>query len=46
VGFDRSAGHLELFGDFGVVTALEKQFSDLLLSRSQSNRFIVHSVPP
>jgi hypothetical protein len=29
-----SARHLELAGDLGVVTALQKQFDDLLFARS------------
>jgi hypothetical protein len=34
MSFYGSSGHLELFGDFGVVAALQKQFDDLLFSRS------------
>jgi hypothetical protein len=29
-----SASHLELAGDFGIVTALQKQFHNLLFARS------------
>jgi hypothetical protein len=29
-----SARHFELAGNFGVVTALQKQFNDLLFTRS------------
>jgi hypothetical protein len=45
VGFHRSTGHLELFGDFRIVTALKQQFRDLLLSGSESNWFIDHYYP-
>ncbi len=41
----RSARHLELAGDFGIVTALQKQFDDLLLARSQPNGLLVHHSP-
>jgi hypothetical protein len=34
MGLHRSASHLELFGYFGVVTALQKQFNDFLFARS------------
>jgi hypothetical protein len=29
-----SARHLELAGDLGIITALQKQFDDLLFTRS------------
>ena len=45
MGFYSSTGHLELLGDFRVVTALEQQFRYLLLSGSESNRLIVHHYP-
>ena len=45
MGFYSSTGHLELLGDFRVVTALEQQFRYLLLSGSESNRLIVHYYP-
>jgi hypothetical protein len=34
MGFYRPAGHLELFGDFGVIAALQEQLHDLSLSRA------------
>jgi hypothetical protein len=34
MSFHGSARHLELAGDLGIVTALQKQFDDLLFSRS------------
>jgi hypothetical protein len=42
VGLYRSSGHLQLFGDFRIVTALKQQFRYLLLSRSESNWFVDH----
>jgi len=40
-----SARHLQLTGDFGIVTALQKQLDDLLLARSQPNGLLVHHYP-
>ena len=34
MSFYGSAGHFELFGNFGVVTTLQKQFHDLFFARS------------
>jgi len=34
MSFYGSTRHLELAGDFGIVTALQKQFDNLLFSRS------------
>jgi len=45
VGLDRSTRHFELFRDLRIVTALEQQFRNLLLSRSESNRLVVHYNP-
>ena len=45
MGFDRSTRHLELLSDLRVVTALQQQFRYLLLSGSESNRFVVHYNP-
>jgi hypothetical protein len=45
VGLHRSPGHLELFSDFRIVTALKQQVSDLLFPRSESNWFIDHYYP-
>jgi hypothetical protein len=32
--FDRPPRHIQLFGDFVIVAALQKQFHDLLLPRT------------
>jgi hypothetical protein len=40
-----SARHLELRGNLGIITALQKQFDDLLLARSKSNGLLVHYYP-
>jgi hypothetical protein len=45
MGLHSSAGHLELAGDFGIVTALQKQFHDLLFARSQPNGLLRHHYP-
>jgi hypothetical protein len=37
-----SARHLELARNLGIVTALQKQFDDLLLARSQPNGLLRH----
>jgi len=34
MGFHGSARHLELAGNLGIITALQKQFDDLLFARS------------
>jgi len=34
MSLNRSAGHFELFGYFGVVTSLQKQFNNFLFARS------------
>lgn len=34
MSFHRAAGHLELAGNLGVVTALQQQLNDLLFARS------------
>jgi hypothetical protein len=43
-----SARHLQLAGNFGVVTALQKQFDDLLFARSKPNGLLDHHslLPP
>jgi hypothetical protein len=40
-----SARHLELAGNLGIVTALQKQFDNLLLARSQLNGLLRHCYP-
>ena len=46
MSFDGSAGHLQLFGNFGVVTTLQEQFYDLLFARTQANWLFLHLIPP
>jgi hypothetical protein len=41
-----SARHLELVCDLGVVTALQKQFDDLLFARSKPNGLLRHRHSP
>jgi hypothetical protein len=41
-----SARHLELAGNLGVVTALQKQFDNLLFARSKPNGLLRHHLPP
>src|SRR5579862_2753011 len=38
--------HFELAGDFGVVTALQKQFNDLLFARTETNSLLLHPILP
>jgi hypothetical protein len=40
MGLHRTAGHFKLFGNFGVITALQKQFDDLFFARPQANRLL------
>ena len=40
---DRASGHLELPGDFRVVATLQQQFRNLLLTRAELNRTLLHS---
>jgi len=40
-----SARHLELAGNFGIVTALQKQFDDLLFARSKPYGLLHHRYP-
>jgi hypothetical protein len=40
-----SARHLELAGNLGVVTALQKQFDNLLFARSKPNGLLRHHYP-
>ena len=43
---DSAPGHVELLGDFCVVATLEKQFRDLLLPGTQSDRLFPHAHSP
>ncbi len=45
MGLYGSARHLELTGNLGVVTTLEKQFDNLLLPRSKPNGLLRHLYP-
>jgi hypothetical protein len=40
-----SARHLELGGNLGIVTALQEQFDNLLLTRAQPNGLLRHRYP-
>jgi hypothetical protein len=42
VGLHGSASHVELLGNFRVITALQQQFRDLLLTRTQPDRLLAH----
>jgi hypothetical protein len=42
VSFYRAARHFQLFGNFGVVAALQQQLDDLLFARSKPDRIIGH----
>jgi hypothetical protein len=37
MGLDCAPSHMELAGNFSVVTSLQEQFDDLLLARTQPN---------
>jgi hypothetical protein len=43
--FYGSARHFELAGNFCVVTALQKQFDDLLFARAKAYGLLVHQLP-
>ncbi len=43
--FDGATGHFQLFGNFRVVTPLQKQFHDLLLARTEPNVLLSHATP-
>jgi len=46
MGLDGAPGHLELFGNFCVVTAFQQQVGDLLLPWTEPNRRFLHRPPP
>jgi hypothetical protein len=48
VRFDGASGHIELRGNFAIVTALQQQIGNLLLPRAQADRLFLHfgSFPP
>ena len=41
----RSPSHLQLSGNLGVITTLQKQFNDLLFARTEPNGLLLHSNP-
>ncbi len=45
MSLDGSPRHVQLLGDLGVVTALQEQFNNLLLARSEPNGLFSHQVP-
>jgi hypothetical protein len=46
MGLDRTPGHLQLFGNLRIVTALQQQIGDLLLPWTQPNGLVCHAVSP
>lgn len=44
MGLDGTFRHIQVAGDFGVVTSLEKQIDDLLLPTSQLAEIFVHGL--
>jgi hypothetical protein len=44
IRLDGAFGHVQLTGDFGVVTSLEKQIGDLLFPASQPAELLVHAL--
>jgi len=46
MSFYGSARHLELTGNFGVVTTLQEQLNDLLFARTQPNGLFFHDLTP
>jgi hypothetical protein len=45
MSFYGPSSHLELTGNFGIVTALQKKLDDLLLARAKSDRVLFHQIP-
>jgi len=45
MSFYGSPRHLELTGDLGVVTTLQKQFDNLLFAWAQPNSLLLHPIP-
>jgi hypothetical protein len=42
MSFDRALGDVEIASDFGIVTALEQEFDDLLFAGSHGSQRVVH----
>jgi hypothetical protein len=40
-----SPRHLQLTGDFSIVTSLQKQFDNLLFARTEPNSLLLHPIP-
>lgn len=45
MGFYRSPRHVELGGNLGIVTTLQKQVNDLLFAWTEPNSLFLHLVP-
>src|SRR5579859_1068925 len=46
MGLHGAPGHVELCGNLGVVTTLQKQLDDLLFARTEPNGLVLHFIPP
>jgi len=46
MGFHSSPRHVELSGNLGIVTTLQKQFDNLLFAWTEPNSLILHPIPP
>ena len=45
MGFHGAPRHLELSGNLGIITTLQKQFDDLLFAGTQPNSLLHHPIP-
>jgi hypothetical protein len=45
MSFHGAPRHLQLTGNLGVVTTLQKQFDDLLFARTEPNSLLLHPIP-
>jgi len=45
VSLHGSPRHLELTGNLGIVTPLQKQFDNLLFARTEPNSLLLHPIP-
>jgi hypothetical protein len=45
MGFHGAPRHLELSGNLGIITTLQKQFDNLLFARTQPNSLLHHPIP-
>ena len=46
MGFDGTARHFELAGDFLIVTALQQQIGNLLFAWPKANQLVFHATSP